>query len=390
MYTALLAIYTAQEMARALLVFVEREIDVSRRRQRSLRARGLTSMLFSFFLMQGFENSPITWAISLFIGFIVSRRCSFSHLYFKSLTLFFLPLSFNLQFGMALLPFGLYHLYLILKNRTTIESMEGSGRVRIASKSHSNSNHNNSPNEPDQPRMSIEDRLKGLTSTSSSTQTQRRKQTWKPDESLTKSERKLLKKANKLNIYNVGAFKNWKFVMGDNWIYWFFPIGKPDCDGIEYEINEETLVELRRITEEVRGGVESREEEERNGLNHQRDDYDDSNSNWNRSRISSTRSSTRSSNQSSSRAHERDYSDRTGQNQFSKVDVDLGRRPEPEFRRKGSKFKSAHGEVMEWGEPPKRDFVLFGVDSDEDEDLNGKGKGNSNGEQDLKVEDPWT
>ncbi len=78
-YTALFCVYACQETARALLRYVEDERD-------------------------GFESSPLAWAVVGFLGFI---------------------------FGASLVPFAGYHAWLICRNRTTIENMEGSGRVRL-------------------------------------------------------------------------------------------------------------------------------------------------------------------------------------------------------------------------------------------------------------------
>jgi len=235
-----------------------------------------------------------------------------------------------------------------MKNRTTIESMEGSGRIRLKAKP----SRNRSPNSRDgEVRLSLENRLRSLTSNETNpSQSQSRRNSasqWKSDESLTKQERRLLKKANNLNIYNVGWYSNFKFIMGEDPWKWFIPIGLPDSDGKEYRIDELTLRELRRITEEVRRGGEDRDDEEE-------DEEEETETNPFEDSTSSSNPTPSTQGYSASRLV------------ANQVDVDLGRRPEPSSRKTGSKFQSAHGDV-EWGEPPKRDFVLYGVDSDEEE-----------------------
>ncbi|CEH16485.1 Predicted DHHC-type Zn-finger protein [Ceraceosorus bombacis] len=170
-YTCLLCLWTSQATARALLDYVSSEKD-------------------------GFENSPLSWAILFFIAFV---------------------------FGIALIPFAGYHAWLICRNKTTLESMEGSGRVRLQAQ--------RAPG-----RESVTERLRRLAAedegerpeehstgqTSSDQSGQERN-----NEELTREERKALKRAGKLNIYDLGASENWKFMMGRRWFMWFVPTGEP-------------------------------------------------------------------------------------------------------------------------------------------------------------------
>ncbi|PWN50352.1 zf-DHHC-domain-containing protein [Violaceomyces palustris] len=283
-YTALFCAYSCQEMIRALLHYVENEDN-------------------------GFETTPIGWAVVLFLGFI---------------------------FGASLIPFSGYHAYLICRNRTTIESMEGSGRVRLRAR-------------PDPRRERVEDRLKRLASdrmggpalrtsheadgSSSSGAPVRPKRgsgelpTWRSDEYLTKEERKALRRANKLNVYDIGVSANWRQVMGPKWWLWFVPIGDPQGDGFSYLVNSKTLRELEEVTARVRI-AEARADQERRG----------------EGRAGGSR--------------------RAG-------DTGSGSR---------DRFVGAHGEV-EWGQAPRKSEwgVLYGIG--EDEDAQGEGAlGHSGGE----------
>ncbi|MCO5575464.1 hypothetical protein L7F22_029265 [Adiantum nelumboides] len=139
-YTALLCAFAAQDMGRVLVRYVDEETNV-----RAMGGLGLASILLTSLLpWQGFETSPISWAILLFIGFIVSVALSVSLVHACSAIL--------LQFGMALVPFAGYHAYLICRNRTTLESMEGAGRVRVSVPRSSSA----------PPRDNVSDRLRRL------------------------------------------------------------------------------------------------------------------------------------------------------------------------------------------------------------------------------------
>lgn len=271
------------------------------------------------------------------------------------------------KFGVALIPFAGYHLYLILRNRTTLESMEGAGRVRVQS-----------PQSSDRQDVSV--RLRRLTGTNSdaaeeegvpqsesptaassrSASGAQQAEAWRRDEQLTREERRVLKKAGKLNIYNVGWRDNWYYLMGRNWKWWFVPLGEPESDGYSYLVHRPTLRELEKITREVRqqqgqraaaaagagagaGSRESAMDGLRQSLGNARGGR--------LPPVSSVRGQARVSSSSTNSSSSMGKDNRTGHQ---------------DDRKKGSTSKSAHG-VMEWGERPKKDFLLYGVDSDEDE-----------------------
>lgn len=220
------------------------------------------------------------------------------------------------QFGLALLPFAGYHAYLISRNRTTLESMEGAGRVRISL----------SPQSTTHRRDNVSDRLRRLAGSNVTSTPQRvTEDGWKTDEQLTREERRALQKTNKLNIYNVGIRENWRAVMGNDWRLWFVPIGDPECDGYSYQINTDNLQRLEEVTASIRGGTK------KNGP-------------------------IPSSNEG---------------NLLSSIRGKAREQPSLRIAPTQNKAKyyrssSAHG-VVEWGAPPKKDFVLYGLhDNDVD------------------------
>ncbi|KIS71175.1 uncharacterized protein UMAG_01084 [Mycosarcoma maydis] len=293
-YTALFCIYCCQETARALLRYVEMENN-------------------------GFETSPIGWAVVLFLGFI---------------------------FGASLVPFAGYHAWLICKNRTTIESMEGSGRVRLRVQR----NHQ---------RPRVEDRLRGIVGSSIGSSTDYRpnqkgnrigggreragkQSVWRSDEHLSRDERRALKQASKLNVYDVGAFSNWRQVMGDKWYLWFLPIGEPLSDGFSFLVQTTTLEKLEEITASIRARERHVDRRLFSPEDEGHDDDDDS-------VYDGSRSATRFG-----------YVDSTSGEAMPANSREAGL-----DRQAGLRFNGAHGE-MEWGDAPKKSFVLFGVDEDDD------------------------
>ncbi|SPO21797.1 uncharacterized protein UTRI_01287_B [Ustilago trichophora] len=294
-YTALFCVYCCQETARALLRYVEYENN-------------------------GFETSPISWAIVLFLGFI---------------------------FGASLVPFAGYHAWLICKNRTTIESMEGSGRIRLRVKR-------------DEARPRVEDRLRGIVRNSLEAQRRQRDGdshreasrgrsgagTWRSDEHLTRDERRALKKASKLNVYDVGAVSNWRLIMGDVWYLWFLPIGEPQSDGFSFLVKTQTMKQLEEITASIRVRDEQRSRQHEEDLRrHDEDDANDDEDDDDDSVYDPSKPATRFG-----------YAEQQAPEGGSR-DTGLNRKP-------GQRFQGAHGE-MEWGDAPKKSFVLFGVDDDE-------------------------
>lgn len=323
-YTALLSLYASQATARELVRFVDSMPD-------------------------GYQTSPISWAIVMFIGFIVSSEASADSLRLHSsrlvLTLLLcLTPSFK-QFGLALVPFTAYHAYLILRNRTTLESMEGSGRVRISIPRSSSL----------PPRESVSDRLRRLaggegTNSNSVGGSNHAgasidSEQWKRDEELTRDERRALKRANMLNIYNLGLRNNFCAVMGQRWLLWFVPIGEPESDGYSYEINVDTLRKLKETTAPIRGERQCADAAgEGSDIDSGRDDSRASEPGTGTTkRISSVRG----------RARGAGGSGLTLQAQQQQ-----------------QKHRSAHGTAA-WGAPPKRDFVLYDVDDDDDDSNHG-------------------
>ncbi|PWZ03079.1 zf-DHHC-domain-containing protein [Testicularia cyperi] len=315
-YTALFCVYACQETARALLSYVDKE-------------------------QGGFESSPISWAVVLFLGFI---------------------------FGASLVPFAGYHAYLIAKNRTTIESMEGSGRIRLRA-------------QPSRDRARLQDRLRKAvdpTSRSSAHDDHASDGTsyprshpssaqpgprWRPDEHLSREERRALRKAGKLNVYDVGIRNNWALIMGRIWYLWFVPWGEPESDGYHFLVQTSTLSKLEDITSTIRI-------------------HGDSHADWDANRAQGSRYS---------HSHSTDTEPGTGTGSDDDDSVygshpptrfgvrhahpprDLSREPQAigingDRRREGQRFQGAHGQ-MEWGAAPKKSFVLFGVDDDSQEDL---------------------
>ncbi|PWN33797.1 zf-DHHC-domain-containing protein [Meira miltonrushii] len=294
-YTALFCCYAAQDCGRALLRYVDEEVN-------------------------GYETTPITWAVILFMGLI---------------------------FGLALVPFCGYHAYLICRNRTTLESMEGSGRVRISV-----------PRPSSLPkRESVADRLRRLAPKTDGAQGRSSQEAsenqegnaWKRDEELTRDERKTLRKANNLNIYDINVRRNWCSVMGDNWILWWFPIGHPEGNGMSYEVNEKTLQKLEEITTNVRDHQNTNQLNRSSTPDNSRFSSSSVAQDHAKHRISGAFSSPVSSIRSKVRS-----SSNSGSTDATYKASNNGR------------HKTGHG-VIEWGAPPKRDFVLYGIGDDDDE-----------------------
>lgn len=298
-YTALFCCYAAQDCGRALIRYVDEEVN-------------------------GYQTTPITWAVILFMGLI---------------------------FGLALVPFCAYHAYLICRNRTTLESMEGSGRVRISV-----------PRSSSMPkRESVTDRLRKLAPQNGRTQGRSSQEVsggqevdaWKRDEELTREERKTLRKANNLNIYDISVRRNWCSVMGNNWILWWFPVGQPEGNGSSYEVNEKTLQKLEEITTNVRDHRNENQVNRTTTPDNSRFSSSSLSQEHAKHRISGAFSSPVSSIRSKVRS-----SSNSGSNDATNKSSNNPRR------------KTGHG-VVEWGAPPKRDFVLYGIGDDDDDESGG-------------------
>lgn len=289
-YTAIFCCYAAQDCGRALIRYVDEEVN-------------------------GYQTTPITWAVILFMGLI---------------------------FGLALVPFCGYHAYLICRNRTTLESMEGSGRVRISI-----------PRSSSLPkRESVTDRLKRLAPSKGRVPTEgtqdREGDVWKRDEELTREERKTLRKANNLNIYDINVRRNWCSIMGENWIFWWIPIGHPEGDGTSYEVNEKTLQKLEEITINVRDCPKTNQPNRSSTPDNNRIPSSSLSQDQAKRRVSGAFSSPVSSIRSKVRS-----SPHNGMNDAAN-------------KSSSHRHKTGHG-LVEWGARPKRDFVLYGVGDDDEE-----------------------
>ncbi|KAM0748594.1 zf-DHHC-domain-containing protein [Meredithblackwellia eburnea MCA 4105] len=149
---------------------------------------------------ENFELAPISWALIMILGFV---------------------------FGFCMTLFGLYHMYLAGRNRTTIETMERPSYAPLSS--------GPGPN--------------GLPLR------------FKNDAALTRAERRKLRKAaDRFHVYDMGVKENLRQIFGgadQKWL-WFFPFGNPSPgDGTSFPIDREKLRRLREITTEVRLQVES-------------------------------------------------------------------------------------------------------------------------------------
>ncbi|KAE8250727.1 hypothetical protein A4X13_0g4446 [Tilletia indica] len=313
-YTAAVCIYAFQETARAFIRWINDEKN-------------------------GSETTPVTWAVLLLIAFI---------------------------FGIALIPFSIYHSYLICKNKTTIESMEGGGRIRLPSERL----HNGSGPRPS--RVNVQDRLRQIVANPqlgfppqppSHLHDEDSAKRWRADEELTREERKALKKANKLNLYDIGWKRNWRMIMGRTWWEWFLPWGEPEADGFYWDINTRALEELDRVTMRIRTGEDPpaarRDEAGLNDFSDGEDDEDDA---------------------YPQRARRDHRDDDPAPDAAGLVRVEDSMTPSDQRRAaahgrvptlpgqgrdEGDRWESGHGEA-EWGPAPRRDFVLYDVDSDEE------------------------
>ncbi|WFD19224.1 protein S-acyltransferase [Malassezia caprae] len=101
-------------------------------------------------------------------------------------------LALTLLLSLALIPFFLYHVYLISVNMTTLENMEGVSQVRLQD-----------------------------TQAPSSSHSQLTRLIKRPDEHREARD-------PKLNVYNVGLCGNWAAVFGPQWQWCWAPCGKLD------------------------------------------------------------------------------------------------------------------------------------------------------------------
>ncbi|GAA5916495.1 hypothetical protein JCM6882_001739 [Rhodosporidiobolus microsporus] len=173
----------------------------------------------------GFELAPISWALAALLGVI---------------------------FGSAVGLFGLYHLYLASKNRTTIEAMEHPTTISPISPAPPSSTHP-SPSDPSAAAQALH---------SSSP---------RPALQLSYKQRhRLARAAREYNIYDLGWRENLRQVFANGereeagtgkkggglrkWVRrveWVMPWGWPPGDGQSFPINTHHLASLRRVTDEI-------------------------------------------------------------------------------------------------------------------------------------------
>ncbi|CAH7677056.1 DHHC palmitoyltransferase-domain-containing protein [Phakopsora pachyrhizi] len=186
-------------------------------------------------LLKSSNLAPLNWAFMLLVGSL---------------------------FGMVLSGFTCYHLYLVAVNRTTIENMERSLRVRPTIElnyrdSYGNLNSINSGEIPtdnnrfsrSDPPSRVDDRYQGKRNEDLLM--------YKSDDRLTRHERMELEKGSmRLNVYDLGSMiENYKQIFGVHSRYWEWPFPfKPNgiSDGYAYKVNEQNLIKLRELTNEIR------------------------------------------------------------------------------------------------------------------------------------------
>ncbi|WFD34745.1 protein S-acyltransferase [Malassezia cuniculi] len=98
----------------------------------------------------------------------------------------------------------MFHLYLILRNRTTLEYMEGVSHVQRGSQSRS-------PSQGQSQHSALLSRLNEVSGPRATHQRDKRFQ----------------KFALQHNMYDTGLFANWRQVMGTRWWLWLVPLGDP-------------------------------------------------------------------------------------------------------------------------------------------------------------------
>ncbi|KAH9810869.1 DHHC palmitoyltransferase-domain-containing protein [Melampsora americana] len=179
----------------------------------------ITSIICGFAALQGlsefvtinshlsedqFRLAPLNWAFLFLVGIL---------------------------FGLVLTGFGAYHIYLVSVNRTTIENMERSLRVRPTISSDSVNSYallrtssrplssNDSPSFPNKPSDS----------TSQGALPSYSLPVYKSDDRLSRSERKKLELgATKLNVYDLGTrLANFKEIFGHHSRWWEWPLPIP-------------------------------------------------------------------------------------------------------------------------------------------------------------------
>ncbi|WFD03239.1 protein S-acyltransferase [Malassezia obtusa] len=149
---------------------------------------------------------PISWIVLAAIALVVRRALT--------------------QFGLALLPFSLFHVYLTSVNSTTLEYIEGMERVR-----QDDQNQNAPP--------TSQQRLTTLL-----TQGDDSREQLLPEQNAPRA-RSAQREAKRYKLYNVGVCANWRQVLGPRPWLWWTPIETPVCDGVHYEVNPTSWAHLQ-------------------------------------------------------------------------------------------------------------------------------------------------
>ncbi|SHO77479.1 Similar to S.cerevisiae protein PFA3 (Palmitoyltransferase for Vac8p) [Malassezia sympodialis ATCC 42132] len=111
----------------------------------------------------------------------------------------------TLLLSLTLIPFFLYHVYLISANMTTLENMEGLSDVRLQDTPAPSSSHS---------------QLSRL---------------------LVRPEERPKARDSKINVYNVGLRGNWAAVFGPQWRWCWAPCGKLSSEGYTFPVNQTAL-----------------------------------------------------------------------------------------------------------------------------------------------------
>ncbi|GAA6034779.1 hypothetical protein JCM8097_001165 [Rhodosporidiobolus ruineniae] len=187
----------------------------------------------------GFELAPISWALAALLGCI---------------------------FGSSVGLFGLYHLYLASKNRSTIEAMEHPTAIAHfaplppPSPSSSSRPFPSSSHLPDPPQSAAHRSLFALSSPSSSARP-------RPPDLTYKQRHRLSAVSRRFNVYDLGWRENLRQVFGParegrgggregrlrwyEWVECVMPWGWPPSDGQTFPINAANLARLREATEAI-------------------------------------------------------------------------------------------------------------------------------------------
>ncbi|WFD29985.1 protein S-acyltransferase [Malassezia sp. CBS 17886] len=158
----------------------------------------------------------------------------------------------SLVLSLTLVPFGIFHFYLLCTNRTTLEYMEGTSRVRIGDAP--------PPAAPGDEASASRHHLarllrRSLQGTRDESSDDAPLSSDVPDADtpllapthLTAAQRRhFTGLASRVNLYNVGLLANLEQAFGRPVYLWLLPVGRPHCDGIQYPVNEAAWCALQR------------------------------------------------------------------------------------------------------------------------------------------------